>query len=349
MRMKEQVQIGGKWIGSGHPALIVVETGTTCNGDLNTAMRMIDAAADSGADAIKFMIIDPDYFMSDKSVVYEYSTTSGKRSENMYEMFQGLKFTVEEWKQIRDRCQEKGILFYATVDFVPGVDLAEELGVVAYKLSSWDARHFPLIRKMAATGKPLVIDLGPTYLTDIERILHTMQEEGNDQAILIHCTHAKTDEEMNIKSVPHLMEVFGCPVGYSADSRDFVPDLGAVGLGTHLLEKRLTLNKDYEGHHHDKALEPDEFKDWMNMVRRLEAMLGRNTVVPSTEDLRQRELYFVSLVAEVDIAAGTPITAEMISVKRPGTGLDPALMDVFVGRKAARDVKANELLAWDMI
>jgi sialic acid synthase SpsE len=347
--MKGKIQIDQNWVGPGEPVFVTVETGTTCNGDLGTALDMIDASAEAGADAIKFMIIDPDYFMSDKTVAYEYSTTSGAGKENMYEMFKGLKFSIDDWRRIRERCEEKGIIFYATVDYVPGVQLAEELGVSAYKLSSWDARNYPLIQRMAATGKPVVVDLGPTYVQDIAQILDVMEGEANDQAVLVHCTHAKTDEEMNIRSVPHIFEVFRCPTGYSADSRDMVPDLGAISLGAHFIEKRLTMDKDFHGHHHDKALEPDELKEWVATVRRMEAMLGEAAIIPSSEDLRQRELYFVSLVANADIPGGTVITEDMVACKRPGSGIDPGLLEVFVGRTAVCDIKENQLLSWDLI
>lgn len=347
--MRSEVHIGGRPVGPGHPLFIVIEVGTTCNGDLESALKIVDASAEAGADAVKFMVINPDEFMSDKTVVYDYENSGGKTSENMYEMFKGLMFTDEEWVQINQRAKERGIIMFATVDYLAGVDLGEKLGMPAYKLSSWDARHFKLIRKMAATGKPVQLDLGPVRLGEIEKILDVMKEEGNDQALLLHCTHATTKEEVNLLSIPYLHETFGCPVGFSADSRDFVSDLGSIALGSHTIEKRLTLNKDQEGHHHVKALEPAELKEWVSMVRGLEAMMGKRTVEPSAEDLRQKELYFVSLVANEAIPAGTAITNDMLSLKRPGSGIDPELIDVFIGRKAVRDIKENELITWDMI
>ena len=343
------IELGGRAIGPGHPIFITVEAGTTSNGNLDTAFRMIDAAKEAGADAIKFMFIEPDSFMSDRSVSYEYEWAGGRVTENMYEMFKGLQFTRDEWRQVRDRCKEVGILFYATVDYLEGIDLGEELGVPAYKLSSWDARHFPLAQKMGSTGKPVQVDCGPTTVAELEMLLATLERAGTRDVILVHCSHAKDDAGANVRSVPYLQQVFGLPSGYSADSRDFVPDIASVALGTHLIEKRLTLDKNTRGHHHIKALEPSEFKEWVTMIRRAEAMLGEFAVIPSPEDLRQKELYFVSLVADRRIPAGSAIEPAMITCKRPGTGLSPALLDVVVGRKARRDIEANELITWDMI
>ncbi|MCB9865196.1 MAG: N-acetylneuraminate synthase family protein [Phycisphaerales bacterium] len=345
----QTITIGDRRIGPDEPIFIAVETGVTCNGDVDTALRVIDAAARAGADAVKFMIIGADHFMSDRNVTYEYEWAGGQNAENMYEMFKGLEFTRDQWERIRDHCHERGLVFYATVDYLPGVDLAEELGVPAYKLSSWDTANLPLIKKMAHTGKPLQVDTGPTTLADIDKLLTFVQAHGDSDVVLVHCSHAKTDCGQNLRSIPHLNAVFGVPVGYSADSRDEVPDLLAVALGARLLEKRVTLDKAYKGHHHIKALEPDEFAAWVATVRRAEALLGRDGVFPSAEDLRQKEMYFVSLVAEGDIPAGTVIREEMVRCKRPGTGIAPEYAPLVIGRTAQRDIAHNQLMAWNDI
>ncbi len=342
----EAIEIAGRRIGPDAPVFIAVETGVTCNGKLETALGVIDAAAEAGADAVKFMIINADAFMSDKSVTYEYEWAGGKGAENMYEMFKGLEFTPEEWMRIRDHCHARDLIFYATVDFVSGVDFAEELGVAAYKLSSWDSGNLPLIRRMAQTGKPIQVDTGPIGLGEIDNLLRFVAAEGTSEVVLVHCSHATSDDGINLRTIPFLRDVMQVPVGYSADSRDFVPDLQAVALGAVLLEKRVTLDRGYHGHHHIKALEPKEFAEWVAMIRRAESMLGREAVVPSAEDLRQRDLYFVSIVAEGDIPAGTQITEAMLRCKRPGTGIAPEHMPKFIGRTAQRDIKHNQLLAW---
>lgn len=340
------IEIGDRRIGPDQPIFIAVETGVTCNGSMDTALRVIDAAAAAGADAVKFMIIGADHFMSDRSVTYEYDWAGGRNAENMYEMFKGLEFSRDEWVRIRDHCHKRGLVFYATVDYLPGIDLAEELGVPAYKLSSWDTANLPLIKKMVHTGKPLQVDTGPTTLADIDKLLTFINAQGDSDLVLVHCSHALDDAGQNLRSIPHLAAVFDVPVGYSADSRDEVPDLLAVALGTRLLEKRVTLDRNYKGHHHIKALEPDEFKAWVATIRRAEALLGRDGVFPSAEDLRQKEMYFVSLVAEGDIPAGEVIREEMIRCKRPGTGIAPEYAPLVIGRRAQRDIRHNQLIAW---
>jgi len=340
------IELEGRRLGAGERIFIAVETGVTCNGDVQTALGVIDAAAAAGADAVKFMIIGADHFMSDRSVAYEYEWAGGKRSENMYTMFKSLEFSQGEWVRIRDHCRARGLVFYATVDYLPGVDLAEELGVPAYKLSSWDSANLPLIKKMVHTGKPIQVDTGPTALADLDKLLGFVRAEGGSDVVLVHCSHALNDSGQNLRTIPYLREVFDVPVGYSADSRDQVPDLLAVALGACFLEKRVTLDRGYEGHHHIKALEPDEFRDWVKLVRRAETLLGRDGVFPSEEDLRQKAQYFVSLVAEGDIARGTVIREDMLRCKRPGTGIAPEYAPMIIGRKAHRDIGHNQLIAW---
>jgi len=341
--------MGDRYIGPGEPVFIVAETGTTSNGDLDTALRLVDAAKEAGADAIKFMMLGPDEFMSDQTVTYEYEWAGGHHSENMYEMFKKLMFEPEEWFQIRDRCRQQKIIFYATVDYNSGVDLAEQLGVAGYKLSSWDITNFPLIQRMAKTGKPIQMDLGPASLSDIEKALDTIYSEGDEDAILVHCSHAKSDDGVHLRSVPYLQQVFQVPVGYSADSLETVPDIAAVALGAHLIEKRLTLNRSYFGHHHINAMEPEEFSNYVSIIRRVESLLGLSGVNPSPEDLRQKDLYYVSIVADQDIPADTEITRSMLACKRPGTGISPEFLDIIVGRRARRAIQCNELLTWQDI
>jgi len=343
------VKIKNKTISDSSPLFVVTETGTTCNGDLETALKMVDAAKSAGADAIKFMIIGHEYFMSDKTVTYEYEWKGGRKSENMFDMFKGLTFSEADWMKIRDYCIAKDIIFFATVDYILGVDFAEKLQVPAYKISSWDAANYPLIRKMARTGKPIILDTGPITLPELEKTLEVIHKEGNDQVILLHCSHSKDDAGVNLYSIPFLKSVFSVPVGYSADNTEPVPDIAATSLGANVIEKRLTLDRSFPGHHHLKALEPGEYKEYIDSIRRVKNLLGGYYVKPSAEDLHQKAMYYVSITADCDIPQGTVITENMLACKRPGTGISPEFLDIIIGRQARRDIKNNEQFGWDAV
>ncbi len=328
----------------------VAATGTTCNGDMATTLRLIDAVADAGVDAIKFQLINPEAFMSDRSVKFSYDWGQGQRAqENMFEMFQKLRFTEEQWREMCEHCRARNLPVFATVDYLDGIELAQRLGMCAVKIGSWDIRAMPLLRKAASVGLPLVLDLGPAHLAEIDRAVEVIRAEGNDRIVLLHCTHSTTDEEVNLRTIPYLAETFKCPVGYSADTRDDVPDLVSIGLGACMIEKRVTLDAGFAGHHHNKAVEPGELKEWVKRVRRAERQRGSAGVRPSREDLRLRSQYFVSLTAARDLPAGTVLSSSDLICKRPGTGIDPDLAHLLVGRTLRVAVDADKQLAWDMV
>jgi N-acetylneuraminate synthase/N,N'-diacetyllegionaminate synthase len=338
--------VAGRRIGKDEPVFIVAEAGTTANGDIDTARELICAARDAGADAIKFQMIGADFFMSRKDVMYTYATEEGIRSENMYAMFKKLEFSREQWAQIADSCLDAGIKWFATVDYIPGVTLAENLNMPAYKVSSWDTANFPLLGAIGRTGKPVFVDLGPVDIIGTIKLLRVLQDNPKTEVALLHCTHADEVSELNLNTIPYLQEMLGVTVGYSADERRLFPDIMAVALGASVLEKRITIDKSYLGHHHLKALEPFEFRDYVRTIRQVQSMLGKRKLEPSREDLQQRDLYYVSIVADKNIPAGAEITRDMLACKRPGSGIMPEYLDMIVGRTARRDIRQNEMIGW---
>jgi N-acetylneuraminate synthase/N,N'-diacetyllegionaminate synthase len=347
-RQHRRIEIGSRPVGQGEPIFICVETGVTHGGSLDAAKRLVDAAQAAGADAIKFQVIGAEAIMSDRTVEYTYATTRGTRTENMFQMFKGLEFTREQWRELRDHAFKRDIILFATTDYEAGVDLLEELDVPAYKVSSWDMTDFPLLRRMARTGRPLILDTGPTTMDDLCKVVRVVcDEERNPRVAFLHATHSSEPSDINMRSIPYMRQLFGTPVGFSSPGRDNTLDFLAIGLGVDILEKRLTLSRQSEGHHHILSLEPDEFGAWVDTVRRLEAGLGRFEVRPAAEDLRLRKLYWRSVVAARDLPAGTVLTEALLRCKRPGTGIAPEFLPLLVGRTTRRPLRADEILKWD--
>ena len=342
---ESMVEIGNVLIGKDEPICISAEVGTTANGDIYTALKLIEVAKQSGMNLVKFQFIDCDDFMRDKDTEeYEYETADGPKKENMYQMLKKLQFTPDEWRKIAKHCRKNDIPFCLSVDSIRSVVVGEGLGVAAYKIGSWDLRNYPLIKAIALTDKPIMIDLGPAILGEVVNVINEI-EKDNDQIILVHCSHAK-DEGINMRTIPYIHETFEIPVGYSADTRDIVPDIMAVGMGVNLIEKRLTLNIEDSGHHHIKAMEPLEMIRYVETIRRAEKMIGEYEIRPSLEDLGIKNKYFTSLVADTDIPKGTIITPDMLAARRPGNGVSPFYQDRFYGRNATRDIKKNEDVVW---
>lgn len=347
--MTPNIKIRDRTLGMSGPPLITAELGVTCNYDLVLAKELIDVVSDSGADAAKFIFWFPDEIMSDTSISYEYKTVNGTTSENMYEMLQKLRFSLDEWKELKQYADERDVIIFSTVNSPTGIEWAEEIGLEAYKLSSWDFNYHTLWRRIAALGKPMLIDTGPVDTLDVAKVMRLMKDEGNDQSVLVHCFHTKNHAEMNMRSISYMAKAFNTLVGYSSAAQESETDIMAVTLGAVYLEKRLTLSRNLPGHHHVLSLEPNEFEDYVELMRNVTAAGGIEDLRPSEDDLAERRRWFRHLVAACDIPAGTPLTEAMLEGKRPEAGVSPEHMDWFIGRTTTRDLKRNEAITWDVI
>ncbi len=345
--MRNEIQIRNRKIGKDHPLFIIAEAGVTCNYDIKVTKDLIDIVYDTGADAIKFIFWFPEEIMSDKTISYTYETVSGAKSENMYEMLNELRFSLDEWREVKAYADEKNVIVFATVNSPGGIEYAEALGLEAYKLSSWDYNYFSLWKRIAALGKPMLIDTGPVNTLEVAKVIQLMKDAGNDQSILVHCLHTSNHAEMNMRAIPYMRKTFDTLVGYSSKDRDDETDIMAIVLGALVLEKRLTMSRNLPGHHHILSKEPQEFEAYVKLVRNVRAALGGQDLKPSQADLEERRKWFRHIVANRDIAKGTILTANMLEGKRPETGVSPEYMEFFIGRETKRDLKYNETLSWD--
>jgi N-acetylneuraminate synthase/N,N'-diacetyllegionaminate synthase len=345
--MKKEIKIGPKSIGEDHPLFIIAETGVTCNYDLRITKELIDAAHEAGADAVKFIFWFPEEIMSDKSVTYSYDTVHGKKTENMFEMLNQLRFTLDEWREIKEYADRKNIIVFSTVNSPGGIEYAEAIGLEAYKLSSWDYNYLPLWRRIAALGKPMLVDTGPVNALEVGKVVQLAREQGNDQLCFLHCTHTPNFQEMNLRAIPYMRFAFNALVGYSAEGLKDDVDIMAVALGAVVVEKRLTISRGLPGHHHILAKEPKEFQAYVQMLRNLQSALGVYDLRPSPADLKERQRWFRHLVANRDIPKGALLTPEMLEGKRPEKGVSPEYLDLFVGREVKRDLKYNEAISWE--
>jgi N,N'-diacetyllegionaminate synthase len=346
VRSNQPVSLGSKVVGGDAPCFLAAEAGTTCNGNLSMAKELIDVAADAGFDAIKFQTIGPDANLSDKTVMYRYKTMDGWAEQNMYEMFQTLVFQPEEWQELARYTRSKGLIFFSSADYLEGVDILEACNVPIHKSGSWDVTYEPLIIKMAKTGKPLMLDLGPSTLAEIVRFMELSRQYGKGAAILLHDFHTDVAAQMNMRNIPYLQKMFGLPVGFSAPGRQDDLDIIAVALGADLIEKRITLSRKTPGHHHAVSIEPSELKPWVERIRVAEASLGSREVRPSEADLADAKKYFRSICTLRSIRRGEPYTPENLDGKRPGNGIPTRHLDQFWGRSAPLDLEADKLLTW---
>ena len=347
--MRNEIRIRNRIIGEDHPLFVVAECGVTCNYDMKIAKELIDVVQESGADAIKFIFWFPEEIMSDKTVTYEYETVNGRKSENMFEMLDKLRFSIEQWQQIKAYADEKNVILFSTVNSPSGIIYAEKLGLEAYKLSSWDTNYEPLLRKVAEIGKPMILDTGPINALELAKYIQIMNDAGNDQSIIVHCFHTEIPMEMNMRSIPYIKQAFNTLVGYSATDYRDEQDIVAVSLGAVFLEKRLTMSRSLPGHHHVLSKEPKEFKRYVQIIRDIHASLGIYDLIPSPGDMKVRKTAFRHLVANQDIPAGTILKSDMLEGKRPEKGISPEHIEFFIGRQTKRELKYNNPLTWDIV
>lgn len=345
--MIQEIQIGNKFIGEAQPLFIIAEIGVTCNYDIKITKELIDVVDYADADAVKLIFWFPEEIMADKSVTYTYQTHTGPQTENLYEMLNKLRFTLEEWREIKDYADRHDTIMFATVNSPSGIDYAQALGLEAIKVSSWDYNYLPLWRQLAVLGKPLFIDTGPATQSEIAKVMQIVHDTGNPPTVLLHCTHTDQNPEINLRSIPYLKNTFHTLVGFSSEGRRDELDLMAVALGAMVVEKRLTLSRSLPGHHHYISKEPDEFAEYVRMMRDLQSALGVYDIRPSPIDLQERKRWFRHLVANKDIPKGTRLVSEMLASKRPERGISPEFADFFIGKRTKRELRYNQALSWD--
>lgn len=342
--------IGEHEISADSPVYIVAEMSANHNMDFERAKEIIKAAAEAGADAIKIQTYTPDTITIDCKD--ECFRTQSKLWEGMtlYELYQKA-YTPWEWQEdLKEYAESLGIDFFSSPFDITAVDFLEKLNVIAYKIASFEINDIPLIRKVASTGKPIIISTGIAYLEDIELAIRTCREQGNKNIVLLKCLSAYPApfEEMNLRVIPNLGETFGCEVGLSDHSLGSETAIAAVTLGARMVEKHLTLSREDGGADAAFSMEPDEFALMVKQIRNVEKALGKVTYQLTPKQVEQRE-GSRSLFIVRDVKKGERFTTENVKSIRPGIGLHTKYYEEILGRKAKEDFNLGTPLSWDKI
>ena len=348
----QSIDIAGRKVGSGHPCLIIAEAGVNHNGDLDLARRLIDVAADAGADVAKFQTAVPERVVSSNApkARYQLQTTDG--GESQLEMVRRLHpFTPEDFAGLIDHCHERGIMFMSSPFDEPSIDLLDSLGVAAFKVPSGEITNLPYLSMMAAKGKPMVVSTGMSYLSEVETAVRTIREAGNEQFVLLHCVsnYPANPADANLRAMHTMSVALGAPVGYSDHTPGIEVSLAAVALGACVIEKHFTVDRELPGPDHRASLEPEELKALVVSIRSVESTLGHGRKEPAASEANTADVARKSLVAAVDIKAGTVLTEDVIDIKRPGTGLAPAMRPSMVGRSARVYIPEDAVLTKEML
>jgi len=336
----------GHRIGPGAPCFIAVEVGLNHNGDVALAHRLIDAAADAGADGVKFQNFRTEDFVTDRSLEYEYVSQGRAVREAQYDMFKRYELAPEAWAELRDHCQERGIVFFSTPTSEAGIEQLVRLGAPLLKNGSDFLVHLPMVRAMARTGIPTVISSGMATLAEVDDAVRAFRNAGGEDLILLHCTssYPTPAEDVRLRSIPTLAAAFGCLVGLSDHSDGVVAAVGSVALGACFIEKHFTLDKNLPGPDHRFSADPAEVRELVDAVRTMEACLGGGPIGPAPSELAGRRDFRLSCAAATDLEADSVLSEAGIAFRRPATGLPPVAADWMVGRRLARAVPAGKVL-----
>ena len=336
---------------SDHP-FIIAEMSGNHNQSLERALAIVDAAADAGVDAVKIqtytadtMTIDIDtgeFFISDKDSLW--------KGETLYHLYEKAHTPWEWHTAIFERCKERGIVGFSTPFDDTSVDFLEDLGVPCYKIASFENVDLPLIRKVARTGKPIIASTGMTTVAELSDLVQTVRENGCTDLTLLKCTssYPASPEGTNLRTIPHMRELFGCAVGLSDHTLGIGAAVASVALGAAVIEKHFTLSRAEGGVDAAFSLEPAEMAQLVRECRTAALALG--AVSYERAEQEQKSLQFRrSLYVVEDMKAGDAFTEKNLRRIRPGMGISPKYYDALLGRCVKCDVKRGTPVSWDIV
>jgi N-acetylneuraminate synthase/N,N'-diacetyllegionaminate synthase len=340
------ILIGPKVIGSGSRVFVIAEIGINHDGSETQAERLIDAAAESGADAVKFQSFRVDRLLIPSRDRYAQQMDGG---ESAYQMLRRCELSWADQEKLKKHADERGVLFLSTPFDVESADFLDSLGVPAFKIASADITHVPLLRHVASKGKPIILSTGMSFLSEVADALWNLKSAGAREIILMHCVSAypASPQHMNLRALQTLESYFELSVGLSDHSEGILLPLIAVALGAVIIEKHFTLDKTAPGPDHRASVDPADLKQLVKNLRDVEASLGDGRKRPSDVEEESRLFGRRSIVAAVDIRAHEAIADWMLAFKRPGSGLEPRYWEKVVGMTARRNIGKDTILQWE--
>lgn len=343
------VKIGNKLVGPNQPCFIIAEAGVNHNGDLKKAKKLIDVAVTAGADVVKFQTFVTENIVTRSAERAKYQKLNMPSvDESQWQMLKKLELNKTAFSILKTYASKKGIMFFSTPYDIPSIDMLDDLGVSAFKVSSAWITNLPFLKHMASKGKPIIFSRGMSYEDEISEAIQTMKAAGAKYLVLMHCHfNYPTDiADVNLRVLGTLRDKFGLPTGFSDHSQGISASLAAVALGAVAIEKHFTLDKNLPGPDHKASLEPDELKSLIKGIREIEKALGSPKIQVSKNEAPMRLVSRTSVVSKVTIPKDTIITRAMIAIKRPGTGILPKDINKVIGKKAKLNIKSDSIITW---
>ncbi len=344
-------EICSQKIGKDEPCFIIAEAGINHNGKLDLAKKLIDIAVEAGADAVKFQTFHAENVVTRTADKAEYQKILTSSDESQFLMIKNLELPDNQFLELLKYANLKGIIFFSTPFDEESVDLLDRIGVPLFKISSGEITNFPLMKKIAGKGKPIILSTGMSTLGEIEEAISYLKKNGANRIILLHCStcYPAPLHSVNLRAMDTLRFAFHLPVGYSDHTEGITISVAAVAMGAQAIEKHITLDKNLPGPDHRSSLEPREFSSMVRAIRDVELALGSGMKKISDEEREIKKVARRSIVAKIDIGAGDSLQEDSLSVKRPGTGIEPKYLNSVLNMRAKKSIHKDQVITWDMI
>lgn len=364
-----EIKIANKSIGKGQPCFVIAEAGVNHNGDFEMAKKLVNAAKEAGVDAVKFQTFKAENIVTPQAEQAKYQKENIGKEESQYQMLKRLELSYEDFRKLKDYCDQKGIVFLSTPhSSKEDVDFVAEI-CPAIKIGSGDLTNLPVLEYAAKKHLPIILPTGMANLEEVREAVETIIP-FNKELVLLHCTtnYPTKLNEVNLLAMKTMEKEFNLPVGYSDHTEGIKVSLAAVALGACVIEKHFTLDRSLPGPDHKASLEPNELKDMIDGIRNIEKRLagrenpqiilnelnineamGDGVKRPNPSEIEVAKVARKSVVAGRDIKKGEKIAEEMLVIKRPGTGILPKHLKEVVGKTVKEDIKKDELISWEKL
>jgi N,N'-diacetyllegionaminate synthase len=341
------LRVGGRLIGDGEPVFVIAEAGVNHNGDLERAIELVDAAARSGADAVKFQTFDPDAIATRTAPLAQYQKLHQEAPQaDQVSMLQELRLDDDALRTVARECASQGIIFLSTPFDSRSADVLEGLGVPAFKVGSGELTNLPFLDDLASRGRPLLVSTGMATMSEVHASVDVIRARQSASFALFHCvsSYPAPPEEVNLRAMDALREAFDVPVGFSDHTLGVDVSIAAVARGATMLERHLTMDRGLPGPDHQASLEPHDLADLIKRLRTLEVALGDGVKRPQPSELETMQVARRSIVAARAMKPGDQIDEEALAIKRPGGGLPPGRLPSVIGIRLARAIDVDEAL-----
>jgi len=329
-----RVKISNKWIGDNSPVFIIAEAGINHNGSLKLAKKLVRAAKDTGADAIKFQTFKASDIATQKS--------------KFFKIYKKVELDDSDFGEISDCAKTNSIIFFSTPVNESAIDLLSKLKVPAFKIGSGNLTNIPVIKHAASKHKPMIISTGMANVNEVQLAVNTVKKQKNNKIILMHSvsSYPTPINDVNLSVIENLQSKFSYPIGYSDNGSNDLVSLVSVAMGAKIIEKHFTLSKKLKGSDHFMSADPPQLKKIIENIRTVENMLGDGIKKCQPSELENLIQARRSIVANVVIEKGTKITKDMLAFKRPATGIEPKNYLKILGKKAKKKISSDEPIKW---